>query len=124
MPAALFATGEPRCYSLKQSQASSSPAIALQRRERGGLEDPGFLVLVRAHLGAAPQVVLEHGIVHQGVSLSLAVGLAFVAPHVYHLVERPHLGDRVEHGFAAVLRSEEHTSELQSRQYLVCRLLL
>src|SRR3712207_7584235 len=25
---------------------------------------------------------------------------------------------------AVVLRSEEHTSELQSRQYLVCRLLL
>src|SRR3712207_8329851 len=27
-------------------------------------------------------------------------------------------------GLAAGLRSEEHTSELQSRQYLVCRLLL
>src|SRR3712207_7762481 len=27
-------------------------------------------------------------------------------------------------GDAAMLRSEEHTSELQSRQYLVCRLLL
>src|SRR3712207_7283712 len=27
-------------------------------------------------------------------------------------------------GFAAGNRSEEHTSELQSRQYLVCRLLL
>src|SRR3712207_8679816 len=26
--------------------------------------------------------------------------------------------------FLEVLRSEEHTSELQSRQYLVCRLLL
>src|SRR3712207_7476644 len=26
--------------------------------------------------------------------------------------------------FLAFLRSEEHTSELQSRQYLVCRLLL
>src|SRR3712207_9534766 len=26
--------------------------------------------------------------------------------------------------FAALFRSEEHTSELQSRQYLVCRLLL
>src|SRR3712207_7261373 len=26
--------------------------------------------------------------------------------------------------FALLLRSEEHTSELQSRQYLVCRLLL
>src|SRR3712207_8333971 len=28
------------------------------------------------------------------------------------------------HGFARDTRSEEHTSELQSRQYLVCRLLL
>src|SRR3712207_8016884 len=27
-------------------------------------------------------------------------------------------------GFIALFRSEEHTSELQSRQYLVCRLLL
>src|SRR3712207_7428812 len=27
-------------------------------------------------------------------------------------------------GYDTVLRSEEHTSELQSRQYLVCRLLL
>src|SRR3712207_8294944 len=27
-------------------------------------------------------------------------------------------------GFVALQRSEEHTSELQSRQYLVCRLLL
>src|SRR3712207_8068580 len=27
-------------------------------------------------------------------------------------------------GILGVLRSEEHTSELQSRQYLVCRLLL
>src|SRR3712207_8374682 len=26
--------------------------------------------------------------------------------------------------FRALMRSEEHTSELQSRQYLVCRLLL
>src|SRR3712207_7844416 len=29
-----------------------------------------------------------------------------------------------EHQLAAGKRSEEHTSELQSRQYLVCRLLL
>src|SRR3712207_7177942 len=29
-----------------------------------------------------------------------------------------------EHLGVAVVRSEEHTSELQSRQYLVCRLLL
>src|SRR3712207_7807480 len=30
----------------------------------------------------------------------------------------------VEHRHAVAGRSEEHTSELQSRQYLVCRLLL
>src|SRR5258707_10478802 len=35
--------------------------------------------------------------------------------------ERVSPGDTVTHVF---LRSEEHTSELQSRQYLVCRLLL
>src|SRR3712207_8693445 len=35
------------------------------------------------------------------------------------------LGDHVEVDLrGAALRSEEHTSELQSRQYLVCRLLL
>src|SRR3712207_7875028 len=28
------------------------------------------------------------------------------------------------YAIGAILRSEEHTSELQSRQYLVCRLLL
>src|SRR3712207_8633255 len=32
--------------------------------------------------------------------------------------------DACEHPVALQLRSEEHTSELQSRQYLVCRLLL
>src|SRR3712207_8652176 len=40
---------------------------------------------------------------------------------------RPPVGadDRdVVHALALELRSEEHTSELQSRQYLVCRLLL
>src|SRR3712207_8935663 len=38
---------------------------------------------------------------------------------------RARLGDgRVEDVGDVVVRSEEHTSELQSRQYLVCRLLL
>src|SRR3712207_6968285 len=37
-----------------------------------------------------------------------------------------HAGARGQHQFeiACGVRSEEHTSELQSRQYLVCRLLL
>src|SRR3712207_9168232 len=37
---------------------------------------------------------------------------------------RPELLPLEEHGCARRERSEEHTSELQSRQYLVCRLLL
>src|SRR3712207_7508243 len=42
-------------------------------------------------------------------------------------LERVDVGDaagHVERGSAWRDRSEEHTSELQSRQYLVCRLLL
>src|SRR3712207_8654262 len=40
-------------------------------------------------------------------------------------VDRPGLGERLLPVHARVApRSEEHTSELQSRQYLVCRLLL
>src|SRR3712207_8845468 len=34
------------------------------------------------------------------------------------------LGDQPVVAVGELLRSEEHTSELQSRQYLVCRLLL
>src|SRR3712207_8146384 len=34
------------------------------------------------------------------------------------------LKEAVERGAVILSRSEEHTSELQSRQYLVCRLLL
>src|SRR5258707_7425946 len=33
-------------------------------------------------------------------------------------------GQSVDLGGRRIIRSEEHTSELQSRQYLVCRLLL
>src|SRR5258707_10261618 len=44
------------------------------------------------------------------------------------IVARPAAGTRNDSGAAAPKRrggrSEEHTSELQSRQYLVCRLLL
>src|SRR3712207_8026186 len=43
------------------------------------------------------------------------------AVHPVHLPVDP---VEVEVAHAAVGRSEEHTSELQSRQYLVCRLLL
>src|SRR3712207_7356223 len=38
--------------------------------------------------------------------------------------ERLHAADTLLLGRTSYERSEEHTSELQSRQYLVCRLLL
>src|SRR3712207_8970275 len=46
-----------------------------------------------------------------------------VAVGHYHLGEGGPVQDRAQPS-AVLVRSEEHTSELQSRQYLVCRLLL
>src|SRR5256885_10025632 len=43
---------------------------------------------------------------------------------VSHLTKSSRLGDRSTHIVNPVLRSEEHTSELQSPCNLVCRLLL
>src|SRR3712207_9513277 len=47
-----------------------------------------------------------------------------LSSHVSH--SSSHTGSRCAFlaGSRRILRSEEHTSELQSRQYLVCRLLL
>src|SRR3712207_8561561 len=73
--------------------------------------------------------------------LALAVGVVGVATHQRGQVERsrqpvaPGPEDLLEAGIGVLgsaeagehphgPRSEEHTSELQSRQYLVCRLLL
>src|SRR3712207_7217203 len=49
-----------------------------------------------------------------------SLGLELIAiGHVHFVAVTVTLGD-----LRAAIRSEEHTSELQSRQYLVCRLLL
>src|SRR3712207_8938935 len=42
----------------------------------------------------------------------------------YFAEQFPHEREAIEQYVEALYRSEEHTSELQSRQYLVCRLLL
>src|SRR3712207_7527467 len=66
--------------------------------------------------GPALEIAPGQGAVEDGVveALELLVGRQAVAHE--DAVRRPH-GQRQR-------RSEEHTSELQSRQYLVCRLLL
>src|SRR3712207_7115230 len=52
----------------------------------------------------------------QFVTLLESIRIVLIVP--FHTLS----GERWD--FLALLRSEEHTSELQSRQYLVCRLLL
>src|SRR3712207_8502228 len=42
-------------------------------------------------------------------------------PYIFHLGAQAHVGESWHRPYE---RSEEHTSELQSRQYIVCRLLL
>src|SRR3712207_6982690 len=57
----------------------------------------------------------------------LAPVLGVALGGVVYLVAAPATADMAAHTFRTWLfehRSEEHTSELQSRQYLVCRLLL
>src|SRR3712207_7264704 len=52
----------------------------------------------------------------------VATGILFAQPHLFDELIKASTGPQAEGSQA--LRSEEHTSELQSRQYLVCRLLL
>src|SRR5258707_10513989 len=60
------------------------------------------------HVRAADRLI--HGVDREPVAGGLVPRLAGPQPH--------------KHLDARISRSEEHTSELQSRQYLVCRLLL
>src|SRR3712207_8895033 len=71
------------------------------------------------HLGEQGQLGLPEHVVDGGADRALraAAGPTVAAPRRGGAVRgRVHADDR--------RRSEEHTSEIQSRQYLVCRLLL
>src|SRR3712207_288257 len=61
-----------------------------------------------------------------GGGLAQVIGLGSVFQTVWTIVQWPIVACIVLFTFAVIyyFRSEEHTSELQSRQYLVCRLLL
>src|SRR5258707_11494031 len=56
------------------------------------------------------------------IFLASLLPLTLAAMHAVHNVDPVHLSGSSE--ARKMRRSEEHTSELQSRQYLVCRLLL
>src|SRR3712207_1143125 len=65
------------------------------------------------------------GVIHPSLRASPAFGVETLLglADVVVVAARPVLAQG-RHGPLVLLRSEEHTSELQSRQYLVCRLLL
>src|SRR3712207_8414776 len=66
---------------------------------------------------------MDSDVIQQYVALGMGVGI--VASMAVEHSRHPGLQSiDSSHLFAPNVRSEEHTSELQSRQYLVCRLLL
>src|SRR3712207_7612951 len=91
------------------------PYTTLFRSRRTHERDRGAEVVGRA----------GHVLAHEPQDLRTAVGRAHehaAVDHRAHLVQVEH--ERGDDPEVAAARSEEHTSELQSRQYLVCRLLL
>src|SRR3712207_6894952 len=68
--------------------------------------DVDVLVVERDGVGAQARQLVERGVARHAVQPRLQLDVALVAAQ------------------REARRSEEHTSELQSRQYLVCRLLL
>src|SRR3712207_7601307 len=111
--------------------------------EVGDVDQPKLVFFFdEAHLlfNDAPKALVET--VERVVRLirSKGVGVYFITQNPIDIPESvlAQLGNRVQHALRAYtpreqkavraaaqsFRSEEHTSELQSRQYLVCRLLL
>src|SRR5690606_40028879 len=71
--------------------------------------------------GSFQQFAAEHYVLtHNGKFIVVEF-----AGFMQHMVRHHHLANVVQHGaHHRLVRSEEHTSELQSRESLVCRLLL
>src|SRR3712207_7472304 len=98
------------CPGMRKRKGSLTPAVA-KTSVRVGYSLASFV------FGPAlPQTKLYTSQYSQGVVLCQH---AHTAPTALHF--RSYL---IVLSLLAILRSEEHTSELQSRQYLVCRLLL
>src|SRR5438874_6493558 len=83
-----------------------------------------YITLLKELLGSMKCEVYKH-FTPSGVKTGCAI---FRARAVFHLAYERSASDlhlfRFLRGAAAELRSEEHTSELQSRRDIVCRLLL
>src|SRR3712207_7581199 len=101
----------------------------MREPSEGALDDPAALEHDEALPGG---ITFDDTVAHAMQVRPLAAAVGGECPVVDRLAQaRPASLARVQRGQrVAVLhgggddRSEEHTSELQSRQYLVCRLLL
>src|SRR3712207_8241884 len=90
-----------------------------------------YTTLFRSQLGymfvalgvGAYSVAIFHLFTHAFFKALLFLGAGSVIHAVSDEQDMRHMGGLRQH-IPATYRSEEHTSELQSRQYLVCRLLL
>src|SRR6266702_5549886 len=87
-----------------------------------------LLRVVAVHDGAAPEVIARAAVRGEDrrkepARTRLRGRDRELAPAEF-LVDGPHARDELIERGRALLRSEEHTSELQSRGHLVCRLLL
>src|SRR3712207_8332767 len=80
-----------------------------------------YTTLFRSHLEQVGRVAEVRGELRRDLRTRLdQISAEGLVPRLEHRVVLVELVQRD----GAVVRSEEHTSELQSRQYLVCRLLL
>src|SRR3712207_7428110 len=89
----------------------------IRRPPRSPLFPYTTLFRSRASLSAAALRTREYT---RLLVMTLTFVIASASSGLMNMIPLPFLGT-IDH---ALVRSEEHTSELQSRQYLVCRLLL
>src|SRR5439155_13692636 len=83
---------------------------------------PGFIDL-HAH-GQTPETYRFYSLDGVTTALELELGTSDVAAWYRERSAGGAGGERINYGVSIGHRSEEHTSELQSRGHLVCRLLL
>src|SRR5690606_40862016 len=84
-----------------------------------------YTTLFRSFNPLYPERELEHQIEDSETTMMVTLDLAMLYEKMQAMLEKTKLEKLIVCRFTDILpRSEEHTSELQSRENLVCRLLL
>src|SRR3712207_6389155 len=105
---------------LSSGRMVSASATAFSLSSAGMARFDAEAQTLRERILLRPQEISNHPEVIRRLGVLAMNGL--IEADIYGNVNSTHvMGSRIQNGIG---RSEEHTSELQSRQYLVCRLLL